>query len=91
MKPCERDVINEQQFRILKVYKDELEKATAQSYCVCDTCLAQPDCGYYVAVLNRWLCPKCFNRWLKDAVRYPEDMWIEERNYQYYRHLLNFD
>lgn len=86
----QRDVINEQSFRVLKVYKKELEDATMQDKCCCDDCLAAPEYGYYVAVLNRWLCPMCFNHWLKYAVRYKEDMLVEEKNYQFYKKLLNF-
>lgn len=90
MQQHKRDVINEQSFRILKVYKKELEIATEQDRCCCDDCLATPEYGYYVAVLNRWLCPKCFNHWLKYAIRYKEDMPVEEKNYQFYKKLLNF-
>lgn len=86
----ERDVTNEQSFRILKVYRKELEIATRQVRCCCDECLSTPLYGYYVAVLNRWLCPKCFNHWLKNATRYQEDAWVEERNYQFYKALLKF-
>lgn len=89
MKSHEREITNEQQFRILKVYKEELEKATKQEQCCCDNCLATPEYGYYVAVLNRWLCPRCFNHWLKNAVRHKEDILVEERNYQLYKNLLN--
>lgn len=91
MKPHKRDIVNEQSFRILKVYKKELEEATRQKQCCCDECLSTPEYGYYVAVLNRWLCPKCFNHWLKYAVRYKEDILVEERNYQFYRNLLRFN
>lgn len=85
-----RDVINEQQFRILKVYKNELEEATKQEQCCCDYCLAAPIYGYYIAVLNQWFCPKCFNHWLKNAIKYKEDTLVEERNYQFYRKQLGF-
>lgn len=90
MEQCERDIMNEQSFKILKVYRKELEMATEQESCCCDECLATLEYGYYVAVLNRWLCPKCFNHWLKSATRYPEDTWVEERNYQFYKTLLRY-
>ena len=90
MKKCDRDVMNEQGFRILKVTKEELEIATDQECCFCDSCMKTPEYGYYVAVLNCWLCPQCFNRWLNNAIRYPEDTEVEERNYQRYRALLGW-
>lgn len=85
-----REVMNEQKFRVLKVYRAELGKATDNDSCCCDSCLATPIYGYYIAVLNSWFCPKCFNHWLKNAVRYKEDIPIEEKNYQFYRNLLGF-
>lgn len=87
MKRCDRDVKNEQGFKILKITKDELEEATEQG-CFCDSCMSTPEYGYYVAVLNRWLCPFCFDRWIQNAIRYREDTLVEEKNYQGYRNLL---
>lgn len=90
MEQNKRDVQNEQNFRVLLVSKKELEKATMQSKCVCDECLATPEYGYYVAVLNRWLCPRCYERWIMGATRYLEDCWVEEMNYGFYKGLLGF-
>ncbi len=91
MKRCSRDVENEQGFMILRVFRNELEEATNQKRCVCDDCLSSPEYGYYVAVLNRWLCPKCYSHWVATATRYREDIPVEEKNYKFYRNLLNFD
>ena len=55
---------------------------------ICDNCGQPSDKGVYVAVLNRWLCPKCFDEWYNTAIRYEEDSNIEFRNYQYYATLL---
>ena len=76
-------------FLVLKVSNYELAKATNQEYCVCDHCLASPEEGYYVAVLNSWLCPKCYANWKKRATRYFTDVPIEEKNYQFYKNLIS--
>lgn len=90
MKASERDVQNKQGFRVLKVSREELERATCQSRCVCDRCMQSPEYGYYVAVLNCWLCPRCYEQWILNAKRYPEDILVEEKNYQFYREKLGF-
>ena len=77
-------------FLVLKVSNQELAKATKQEHCVCDHCLASPEEGYYVAVLNSWLCPLCYADWKKHATRYSEDVPVEERNYRRYKTLLKF-
>ena len=75
-------------FLVLKVSNQELAKATNQEHCVCDHCLASPEEGYYVAVLNSWLCPLCYAKWKKHATRYSKDIPVEEINYQYYKNKL---
>lgn len=75
-------------FKVIKCPRKILEAATGQIKCVCDDCLSSPDIGYYVAVLNRWLCPKCYERWIRSAKRYQEDIWVEEKNYDFYMKLL---
>lgn len=83
-----REVKNEKGFRVLSVSRSELEKATCQTHCCCDSCLATPEFGYYVAVLNMWFCPKCYEHWMTTATRYLEDSIVEERNYLKYKTLL---
>lgn len=79
---------NGKYFKVLKVSRKRLEKATGQTKCVCDNCLASPVVGYYVAVLNRWLCSDCFWRWYKSGFNYEEDHPIETKNYNFYSKLL---
>lgn len=83
-----KPVDNTKGFKAINVPRKVLEAATGQIKCVCDDCLSSPDNGYYVAVLNRWLCPACYERWIESAVRYEEDAWVEEKNYDYYLKLL---
>lgn len=85
-----REFKNNKGFLVLEVSRermlDRLEKYGCQG--ICDTCLASPEVGYYVAVLNSWLCKECFDEWYADAGRYTEDIRIEERNYERYKEYL---
>lgn len=75
-------------FKVIKCPRKTLETATGQIKCVCDDCLNSPDIGYYIAVLNQWLCPTCYERWIKSAKRHKEDIWVENKNYSFYLKLL---
>ena len=55
---------------------------------ICDHCATPAPRGYYVAVLNRWLCDDCFEEWVNDAEYYPEDTDIEQRNFNFYAPLF---
>ncbi len=49
---------------------------------VCDTCnneIHSDDVCYYIPVLNRVFCNKCFDEWVKDAEYYQEDAAYEKR------------
>lgn len=50
---------------------------------------ATSNTGYYVAVLNCWFCPKCYNEWYGCATHYPEDIKIENKNFEYYKNLFD--
>ena len=76
-------------FLVLKVSNYELAKATGTQYAICDNCCFDDEYGYYVAVLNSWLCPLCYADWKKRATRYSEDIPIEERNYRRYKELIS--
>ena len=58
---------------------------------ICDKCGEYQDhihyC-YYVAVLNWFMCPKCFNEWLKRAKKYREDEAFEKIQYDNTVHRL---
>lgn len=81
-------VENKKGFKVISCPRRVLEAATGQAKCVCDNCLASPEVGYYVAILNRWLCPTCYEHWLASAERYEEDVWVEEKNYEYCMKIL---
>lgn len=75
-------------FKVIKIDNDELHKAIG-SPGICDHCMEMPKEGYYVAVLNSWLCPECYHRWIKNATYYRDDKPIEERNYKYMTEMLD--
>lgn len=70
-------------FLIIESTPSEVRSATG-GYGICDTCCDTPLKGCYVAVLNRWLCPECFEKWKTYAKWYPEDADIENRNFDFY-------
>lgn len=51
---------------------------------ICDQCGQPAAKGYYIAVLNRWFCEDCFNKWKGYARWYSEDADIERRNFDFY-------
>lgn len=51
---------------------------------ICDNCCSTPSKGYYVAVLNRWLCQECYDQWCETAHWYREDAGTERKNFEYY-------
>lgn len=45
---------------------------------ICDECGNAAAEGFYVAVLDWYMCPECFNKWIKRAVHYTEDYRFEK-------------
>lgn len=43
---------------------------------------------YYVAVLNDVMDEKCYNKWYNSAKHYSDDVFIENRNFNYYKEAL---
>lgn len=74
-------VENKKGFRVLEVSREELISALSKfgSMGICDQCGETPPVGYYVAVLNQWLCPKCYNNFISKTKWYKEDAPFEER------------
>lgn len=73
-------------FLVMEVSQQELLSALGSlTLGRCDFCFADPEIGYYVAVLNQWLCKECYDKWYDSAKYYPEDRTVEVRNYEYYK------
>lgn len=43
---------------------------------------------YYIAVLNDVMDKECYERWYAGAKHYSDDVFIENRNFNYYREAL---
>lgn len=85
---------NEKGFRLIEISAEEMreihpEMRGADWFPICDSCARGGlEKGIYIAVLNRWLCPECCEKWYSSAVRYPEDARVEERNFNRYKGIL---
>lgn len=66
-----------------------VEMVAIGSYGICDSCNDLPERGVYVAVLNYWMCEKCFKDWHKRAKYYQQDAEFEDRGFQFYKKKLN--
>lgn len=74
-------VDNPKGFRIIEATLLEANKAFG-GLGICDCCNTATLTGYYIAVLNSWYCPECYNRWVRGAKRYAEDIDTEKRNFE---------
>lgn len=85
---------NEKGFRVIEITSDEMrriypEMRNVDWFPICDSCGRNGlKKGYYVAVLNQWFCPKCYQRWYSGAIRQPEDWAIEMKNFSTYKEML---
>lgn len=82
---------NGKKFKVIAVTDVELMDALEDYGCmgICDSCgKRHKGMGYYVAVLNQWLCPECYEEWYAKAVRYAEDEKYEEDKYSLYKQIL---
>ncbi len=78
---------NAKGFRVIKISRAEVNEILG-GYGICDFCNKARPTGYYIAVLNSWYCPECYNEWMKTAKRYDEDIPFEERNFQRVKRLM---
>lgn len=81
---------NSKKFKVIKMsYSEAIAIWWKYGGCgICDCCLAKKVDGYYVAVLNYYMCPKCFERWFKKAIHYPEDFYFETKSFAETKDLL---
>lgn len=85
-----RIIINSKGFKVVKTKRTEMVTSFG-GYGICDHCNQSPIEGYYVAVLNHWLCESCYTEWTEMAVNYTEDQPIENRNFEYAKNLLTIE
>ena len=85
-----QEVDNSKGFKVLRVSRKRMLDRLGKYGClgICDFCADSSEYGYYVAVLNQWICQECYDEWLRSAINYQEDRKIEQRNYETYKSIL---
>ena len=83
-------IVEFDRFKVIKASAKEMFEAVG-SPGICDYCSERPEHGYYIAMLNKWYCSKCWKEFKKRAVWYPEDAQIEERNFKHYAFCLGIN
>lgn len=81
-------VDNPKGFKVIEASRMELA-CKLGGFGICDNCNMASNIGYYVAVLNRWFCPKCYNEWYEYATHYPEDARIENKNFEHFKIMID--
>lgn len=97
-----RIVENDKGFKVIALSHEEGEKVgwgiwhrneeDTEDLCdfICMKCL-KPIKGelYYVAALNDTMDEKCYKEWYSHAKHYFDDVPIENRNFNYYKNMLD--
>lgn len=78
-------------FKVLEVSRKELIEKIAHlgALGLCDYCMKSPSTGYYIAVLDQWLCPECYQDFLSRNVPCPEDSHYETMMFNAYCRAFN--
>lgn len=83
-------VENEKGFKVIEISAREMIKVGCGN--ICDRCNEMAKTGYYVAVLNCWFCPDCYEEWYAGATNYATehnaDGRVERKNYNCFVTLL---
>lgn len=78
---------NEKGFKVIEITAREMLEIGCGN--ICDHCGETSENGYYVAVLNRWFCPACYEEWRKHTTPINRgDLWVESKNFNYFQMLL---
>ena len=86
-------VDNYKGFKVLEITRQEMMDKFTRYGClgICDMCNRPTSVGYYVAVINQWICKDCYDYFIKSINRHEEDMEIESRNFYRYCSLFNVE
>ena len=77
---------NKKGLKIIQMSKDEL--IPIGGYGICDFCGITPENGYYIAVLNQWVCKDCYEQWECRTIPCKKDGEIEQRRFIHIKKLL---
>lgn len=81
---------NKKGFKVIQISRKELMDKLGMygAMGICDRCNETTSTGYYIAVLNQWFCPKCYQDWYSSATYYPEDATVENKNSEFYKNMF---
>jgi len=79
---------NKKGFKVIELSLPEVNK-TWGSVGICDCCNKVAFSFKYIAVLNNCYCPKCYDDFKENATYYPEDSWLEDKNFEEIKKKLN--
>ena len=83
---------NPKGFKVIEISRKELVGRLAKC-CgpvgFCDSCGSIDDNGFYIAVLNRWYCPKCYEDWMKSSICYDEDSDYEISRFELFKDIFD--
>ena len=80
-------ILNKKGFKIIEMSIMEFQSIGGLS--ICDRCNSMMRKGFFIAVLNSSYCEDDFNRWLKSAIRYDEDIPYELSKFKEMKNMLN--
>lgn len=78
-------------FKVIELSRAELMARLGEygSKGICDFCGEPTENGFYIAVINQWFCPKCYEDFLSRTPYYKEDAAVEERNFNFFKQLFD--
>lgn len=82
-------IVNPKGFKVIKTTM--FECLAWGGAAICDHCNQSAHEGYFVSVLNHWVCPECYKEWYNTAKVYQEDKHYEQVVFDRYCRLLSVD
>lgn len=80
---------NEKGFKVIECTISETTKFCGAG--ICDSCNNADFVGFLICALNSWYCKNCFVEWEKRSTYYIEDQPTENRNFEYYKNVLQLN
>jgi len=77
-----KDFKSKQGYKVIKFLNLNPIEVFEGGLSICDSCNEADFNGYYISVLNRYYCEKCFKNFEKRTPFYKEDLVYEKHNYK---------
>lgn len=83
-------VTNKKGHKAIKVSRQEMIERLSRygTLGICDKCMNPSTEGYYVAVINMWLCPDCYKKFVDTVDHYESDEPIENKNFINFKRIM---